>query len=336
MLIALPGRRATLRVAAAEGEGAVGARRDELALGGSKAGRVLERGRSERVDSVLDDPEIDQQVARRLGVHSALYVPLLVRGQADRGRDRARQARADARASPTTTCASPSRSPRAPRSPSTSPSGSAATPSAASSRRRSSSARGSRASCTTRPGQALTSILLGLKPLEQAGGADEAAQAVASLRELVVSTLQNVRRLAVELRPSALDDFGLVPALERLAETFREQSGLDVDLESQLGDERLPPEVETTLYRIVQEALTNVVKHAARSRVSILLQRKRRRRSSAVVEDDGAGLRPGGTRDGRRSGWSACASASRSSAGGSGRVDAGRRARRCGRGAARR
>ena len=61
---------------------------DGAALGGSKAGRVLERGRSERIDSLLDDPEVDQQATRRLGVHSALYVPLLVRGPADRNRDR--------------------------------------------------------------------------------------------------------------------------------------------------------------------------------------------------------------------------------------------------------
>ena len=89
-------------------------------------------------------------------------------------------------------------------------------------------------------GQALTSILLGLKPLEQAAASPDATAAIESLRELVVSTLQNVRRLAVELRPTALDDFGLVPAVERLADTFREQSGLTVDLETHLGDERLP------------------------------------------------------------------------------------------------
>ncbi len=75
-------------------------------------------------------------------------------------------------------------------------------------------------------GQALTSILLGLKPLEQTRRATTARAAVAALRELVVATLQDVRRLAVELRPSALDDFGLVPALERLVETFREQPAI--------------------------------------------------------------------------------------------------------------
>jgi signal transduction histidine kinase len=79
-------------------------------------------------------------------------------------------------------------------------------------------------------GQALTSILLGLKTLEEGKGQDELSAAVGQLRELVVATLQDVRRLAVELRPKALDDFGLAPALERLTETFAEQTGMAVDL----------------------------------------------------------------------------------------------------------
>ena len=93
------------------------------------------------------------------------------------------------------------------------------------------------------------------------------------LRELVVSTLQNVRRLAVELRPATLDDFGLVPAIERLRDVVEEQSGISVDVQSNLGDARLPSETETALYRIVQEAFTNVLKHAAASRVSVRLDR---------------------------------------------------------------
>ena len=80
VLIALP-EGDVLRVAAAEGESAFGVAGMELALGGSKAGRVLDRGRSERIDSLLDDPEVDQQATRRIGVHSGLYVPLLVRGR---------------------------------------------------------------------------------------------------------------------------------------------------------------------------------------------------------------------------------------------------------------
>jgi signal transduction histidine kinase len=112
----------------------------------------------------------------------------------------------------------------------------------------------------------------------------------------VVDTLQNVRRLAVELRPSALDDFGVVPALERLAQTFSEQSGIVVDVEANLNEARLPAEVETALYRIVQEALTNVAKHAGASRVSIVLTR-RNGSISALIEDDGKGFGATGGRD---------------------------------------
>jgi signal transduction histidine kinase len=105
-----------------------------------------------------------------------------------------------------------------------------------------------------------------------------------------------VRRIAVELRPKALDDFGLVAALERLRDTFSEQTGMRVDLESRIRD-RLPTEVETALYRIVQEALTNVVKHAQATAVSIVLARQDGI-VTAVIEDDGRGFNPGRTHDG--------------------------------------
>ena len=123
-------------------------------------------------------------------------------------------------------------------------------------------------------GQALTSILLGLKALEEARTPTETEAAAEQLRELVVATLQDVRRLAVELRPKVLDDFGLIAALERLASTFSETTGIAVELEATLGETRLPGEVETTLYRILQEALTNIVKHARARKVSIILVRR--------------------------------------------------------------
>ena len=106
---------------------------------------------------------------------------------------------------------------------------------------------------------------------------------------MVVATLQDVRRLAVELRPKALDDFGLVPAVERLVETFTDATGIAVDFESQLGDRRLPSEIENTLYRIVQESLTNIAKHAGAHRVSVLLV-PRGGAVAALVEDDGHGF----------------------------------------------
>ena len=294
VLIALPSA-GTLRVAAAEGEGSYGVVGMELEFAGSKAGRVLERGRSERVDSVLEDPEVDQQAARRLGVHSALFVPLIARGRGigvaiahDKigpgpsfSDDDLRLAETLAQRAAIAVDLSERVSRDAVRR-----------VVEAQELERARLAR----ELHDETGQALTSILLGLKPLEQAAETDETLGAVASVRELVVSTLQDVRRLAVELRPSALDDFGLVSAVERLAQTFREQTGMHVDLEAQLGEERLPGEVETALYRIVQEALTNIVKHAEASRVRILLTRKDGS-AVAVVEDDGLGFDPGAARD---------------------------------------
>lgn len=140
-------------------------------------------------------------------------------------------------------------------------------------------------------GQALTSILLGLSSVEHAADLDSARRAAFGLRELVVSTLQDVRQLSVELRPKALDDFGLDPALRRLGQSVRETAGLDVQVESRVGAERLTPDVETAVYRIVQEALANTLRHAAAKQVSVVATR-RDDRISLVIEDDGKGFDP--------------------------------------------
>jgi signal transduction histidine kinase len=251
----------------------------------SKAAAVLARGRSERVDAVLDDPEVLQEVARRFGAVTGLYVPLLDRdgplgiifAHDRRGRD-PRFTNADLRVAEHF--------------------GERAALAVGLSRRvqhdslrrviegQEIERRRLARELHDETGQALTSVLLGLKTAESS---DDKPAAFAELRELVVATLQNVRRLAVELRPKALDDFGLVPALERLVETFVEATGIHVDFESQLGDERLPSEVETALYRIVQESLTNIAKHAGATRVSVLLVR-RAGSATALVEDDGHGF----------------------------------------------
>ena len=285
--IALPSG-GLLRIEAADGEGAdavVGAR---LEPGASKTGRVFERRRSERVDSVLDDPEIDQEAARRMGMRAALYVPLLARERAigvivarDKQGPDARFSEDDLRlaeAFAARAAVAVDLSERLTRD-------SLSRVVAAQELERKRLAR----ELHDETGQALTSILLGLKGLEETHDAETRREALRSLRELVSSTLRDVRRLAVELRPSALDDFGLVAAVQRLAETFAEQTGIAVDVEARLDDARLPGEVETTLYRIVQEALTNVVKHARAGTVSVLLARKDGA-AVAVIEDDGRGF----------------------------------------------
>jgi signal transduction histidine kinase len=141
-------------------------------------------------------------------------------------------------------------------------------------------------------GQALASILLGLKTLER----DVGEEPLAVIRDLVGSALGDVRRLTVELRPPALDDFGLAAALERLAGVVAERSGLALDLNVGIAAGTLPPEHETAIYRIVQEALTNVVKHASAKSISIVVTTADGM-VRTVIEDDGAGFTPGAVRE---------------------------------------
>jgi signal transduction histidine kinase len=255
----------------------------------SKAGRVLERAASERVDSVLEDPEVDQGTARRLGARTGLFVPLVFRGSAIGVVLAHDKLGADARFDSNDQRVAEQFAARA------SVAVDLTRRVARDSLRRVVAGQEIERRRLARElhdetGQALTSILLGLRAVEEAESADQSRAAAAQLRELVVETLQEVRRLAVQLRPKALDDFGLVPALEALVETFSEATGIGVDLEAQLGDERLPTEVEITLYRIVQEALTNIVKHAHARKASVFLVRGQGS-VTAVVEDDGEGFR---------------------------------------------
>jgi signal transduction histidine kinase len=288
VLIALPTMGGHLVVRATDGEGTEGLDGTRLGKDESKAGRVLARRRSERVDSMIDDLEVDQELSRRLGARTGLYVPMILRDRPigiiaahDKESTDARFSDEDVRlaeAFAARAAVAVDLSERVARD----------------ALRRVVSAQELERRRLARElhdetGQALTSILLGLKSLEDVRDQESLAESTSRLRELVVTTLQDVRRLAVELRPKALDDFGLVAALERLVETFREQTGIEVDLEPRLGDERLPSDVETTLYRITQEALTNVVKHAHAKHVSIVLTR-RDGSISAVIEDDGQGF----------------------------------------------
>src|SRR5262249_46583578 len=227
----------------------------------SKSQRVLARRHRERVDSLLDDPEVDQESTRRMGVQTAIYVPLVVRDRAIGVVAVHDKVGADPRFSDDDVRLAEAFAARA-----------AVAVEISQRVARDAMQRVVTAQELERrrlarelhdeTGQALTSILLGLKTVEEAGDLERVREAVASLRELTLATLRDVRRLALELRPKALDDFGLAPALERLTDTFAEQTGLAVDFQPLPTDERLPGDVETALYRIVQEALTNIVKHA--------------------------------------------------------------------------
>ena len=291
--LALPSGSEELRFAAVAGaDDLLGTR---ISRSESKSGKVLERRRSERIDSVIDDPEVHQEISRRLAARTGMWVPLIGREAAigvleihDKEGPDARFSHDDfrlAEAFATRAAVAVELSHRVARD----------------AVRRVVEAQELERTRLARElhdetGQALTSILLGLKPLEEALAGHPARAALAELREHVVSALQDVRRLAVELRPAVLGDYGLVPAIERLVDAFAEQD-VRVDFHSALGETRLPSDVETALYRVVQESLTNIVKHANAKHISVSLAR-RESGVAAVIEDDGAGFDQRAVREG--------------------------------------
>ena len=142
-------------------------------------------------------------------------------------------------------------------------------------------------------GQSLTSLLLGLRAAAEVPTFEEARARLGDLRGITASLLDEVRRLARGLRPIVLDDLGLAAALERYAADYTQAHGIAVDVYSpDLALARLPAEVETALYRIAQETLTNVLKHAAAKAVSLVVRRELDGSSGVhlTVEDDGRGF----------------------------------------------
>jgi len=145
-------------------------------------------------------------------------------------------------------------------------------------------------------GQELTAVLLGLARVETLVPADTRPDVV-EVQDAVRDSLEQVRKIAIELRPEALDDLGLESALAVLGERFGERAGLRV---AQSVDGELPvlsPEVELVVYRVAQEALTNVARHADTDEAELALEH-RDGRLTLTVSDRGRGLRddqPSGT-----------------------------------------
>ena len=137
-------------------------------------------------------------------------------------------------------------------------------------------------------GQALTAIKINLQTRArfQNGAADGADTENIRILE---DALQQVRRLALALRPSMLDDLGLGPALRWLAGQSATRSGFDIALNIPAMEPRLPPEMETACFRIVQEALTNISRHAGAKHVTIDLRREDHT-VTLSVHDDGCGF----------------------------------------------
>jgi two-component system, NarL family, sensor histidine kinase UhpB len=146
-------------------------------------------------------------------------------------------------------------------------------------------------------GQLLASVHLALAELGRELPS-EAAPRLDGVRALLDRIEDQLRRLSHELRPTVLDDLGLGPALEFLAEGVSARTGLAITLEG-MPEDRLPPRVEAVLYRIVQEALNNVAKHAKASGVKIQVRREEQAIRCSVADDgvgfDVSALRPGAT-----------------------------------------
>jgi signal transduction histidine kinase len=284
--VMLPTVRDELRFAAVAGEGVEELVGWTFPRAGSKSGVAFDRGRAIRVDSLVDDPEVNNEVARRIGARCGLWVPLVARGEAigviaahDKlGDPDAHFSDDDLRLAETfgaRAAIAVDLSERVARD----------------ALRRVVAAqeierRRLALELHDETGQALASILLALGAADEAEDPETGRAALARARELTVATLQQVRALAVELRPKALDDFGLEAALGRLAATTAERMGVVVDFQAALGQERLPADVETALYRLVQDSLAAALRHDEARRVSILLTRNDGR-VAAVIEDDG-------------------------------------------------
>ena len=138
--------------------------------------------------------------------------------------------------------------------------------------------------------QVLFAQLLRLTTL-RASPNPEVSQTSADLEQMTVEALESVRRLALELRPPALDDLGLEAALEGLAQRYADQLDIPVDYQARGPRLRLSEEIELVLYRVAQESLTNIVKHAGADKVWIDLDRGVHDLSLSI-RDNGVGFDP--------------------------------------------
>ncbi len=155
-----------------------------------------------------------------------------------------------------------------------------------------------------RVGQSLSALQLNIKLVVATLGPDQAERVGARLadsQKLLDEIMQNVRDVMADLHPPALEAYGLWPALRTYCHTFAARTGVAVELHGDVPDTRLPSVVELALFRVVQEALANVVKHAKSSRVELSLALAGGK-LCVTVRDDGVGFEPGAA-SGERSNW---------------------------------
>ena len=141
------------------------------------------------------------------------------------------------------------------------------------------------------PAQSLTNLILQAEICERLLGNDpnRAKSELTELKQAVTNTFQKVREFIFDLRPMMLDDLGLNPTLKKSVEDFEQKSGLACNLTISGKDQRLPPHVEVTIFRVVQELLKNIRNHAQATHIQIALN-VTDDKATVAVEDDGSGF----------------------------------------------
>lgn len=139
--------------------------------------------------------------------------------------------------------------------------------------------------------QSLTGLVIGIRMVQEIVPDDmpEIIERLGNINDLAHATLNEVHTMAIRLRPSVLDDLGLAAALRSYCKEFTEITGIKVEMQLLGMSQRLTPELETVLYRVVQEALTNVARHSGATNCRVTLKR-RERFISGAIEDDGRGF----------------------------------------------
>ncbi len=140
-------------------------------------------------------------------------------------------------------------------------------------------------------GQMLTSLLVRIKTLERKAESVEVREGLSSMLDIVAETIDQLRDLSYRLRPAALEEFGLPVALKTLVDDIADEAGLTINCHLDLNGVTLPSGVEVTLYRIAQECLTNIIRHAQANNVVINLEQSGDSLCMRV-EDDGIGFSP--------------------------------------------
>ena len=145
-------------------------------------------------------------------------------------------------------------------------------------------------------GQALTAVKINLQAVQRLPEASSLGAFPAENMHIVDHILQQVRDLSLDLRPSLLDDLGLVAALRWYVDRQARRSGFAAQVDTHPSEMHLPPDLETACFRIVQEALTNVVRHARAKRVWVAA-RQAAAELQLVIRDDGVGFDVGTARE---------------------------------------